>query len=126
LFFKSILIEKDFGLFFNNFSSRCVVFLEDIDSAGLIRNNKLKTDTTDIESIKTDVATEIAKIFEINVKNKNKTQRISLSGLLNIIDGVASHEGRVLVIITNYPEKFDKAFIRPGRIDVKVGFTLAS
>ena len=27
---------------------------------------------------------------------------------------------RMLVITTNYPEKLDKALIRPGRIDMKV------
>jgi chaperone BCS1 len=120
------LTEEDLGLLFNNLPSRCVVLLEDIDSAGLIRSNESKADAADTEPIKTDVATEIAKAFETNAKNKNKTQGISLSGLLNTIDGVASHEGRVLVMTTNYPEKLDKALIRPGRIDVKVGFTLAS
>jgi chaperone BCS1 len=122
---ESIFIEEDLSLLFNNLPSRCVVLLEDIDSAGLIRYNESKTDTADTEPIKTDVATEIAKALEINAKNKNKTQGISLSGLLNTIDGVASHEGRVLVITTNYPEKLDEALIRPGRIDVKVGFIFA-
>lgn len=51
---------------------------------------------------------------------------ISLSGLLNAIDGVASHEGRVLVMTTNKPEALDEALIRPGRVDLQVCFTNAT
>ncbi len=64
---------------------------------------------------------------------RNQTQRkrsskkgISLSGLLNAIDGVASHEGRVLIMTTNKPESLDEALVRPGRVDVQVGFAHAS
>lgn len=42
---------------------------------------------------------------------------VTLSGLLNGIDGVASREGRVLFITTNTPDALDPALIRPGRID---------
>ncbi|OWA54290.1 putative Mitochondrial chaperone BCS1 [Hypsibius exemplaris] len=44
---------------------------------------------------------------------------LSFNGLLNAIDGVASAEGRILFITTNYVEKLDSALIRPGRVDVK-------
>jgi chaperone BCS1 len=57
--------------------------------------------------------------------NKEPDAGISLSGLLNAIDGVASHEGRVLIMTTNHPEKLDAALVRPGRVDRKVGFRLA-
>ena len=43
-----------------------------------------------------------------------------------VVDGVASHEGRVLVMTTNFPDKLDEALIRPGRIDMKVAFTNAT
>ncbi|KAI4635931.1 hypothetical protein J4E83_000885 [Alternaria metachromatica] len=51
---------------------------------------------------------------------------ISLSGLLNVIDGAASHEGHVLIMTTNTPEKLDDALTRPGRVDMQIGFTLAT
>lgn len=57
--------------------------------------------------------------------NNQLNTGISLSGLLNAIDGVASHEGRVLIMTTNHPEKLDAALVRPGRVDRKIGFTLA-
>ena len=49
--------------------------------------------------------------------------QITLSFLLNLLDGVLETPGRILMITTNYPEKLDRALIRPGRIDVKVHFT---
>jgi chaperone BCS1 len=53
-------------------------------------------------------------------------ENISLSGLLNAIDGVASHEGRILIMTTNKPESLDEALIRPGRVDLQVAFTNAT
>ncbi|KAL4980922.1 BCS1 N terminal-domain-containing protein [Aspergillus desertorum] len=47
---------------------------------------------------------------------------VSLSGLLNVVDGVAACEGRILVVTTNHPEKLDPALVRPGRIDMSVAF----
>merc|ERR1711936_395795 len=49
-------------------------------------------------------------------------QKLTLANLLEVLDGVMEMEGRMLVITTNYPEKLDKALIRPGRIDMKVHF----
>lgn len=51
---------------------------------------------------------------------------VSFSGLLNAIDGVASQEGRLFFMTTNYPEKLDSALVRPGRCDVKVELKRAS
>ncbi|KAF2864412.1 hypothetical protein K470DRAFT_254068 [Piedraia hortae CBS 480.64] len=51
---------------------------------------------------------------------------VSLSGLLNAIDGVASHEGRVLIMTTNYPDRLDTALTRPGRVDLTIKFTHAN
>ena len=45
--------------------------------------------------------------------------RLTLSGLLNALDGVASTEGRIVVMTTNYIDRLDPALIRPGRVDIK-------
>lgn len=50
---------------------------------------------------------------------------VSFSGLLNAIDGVASHEGRILIMTTNHRERLDSALIRPGRVDVQIEFGYA-
>lgn len=46
--------------------------------------------------------------------------RVTLSGILNVLDGVASAEERILFMTTNYPERLDSALTRPGRVDMKV------
>lgn len=51
---------------------------------------------------------------------KTEPQPVSLSALLNAIDGVFSRDGRVLIMTTNHPEKIDPALIRPGRADRKI------
>lgn len=51
---------------------------------------------------------------------------ITLSYLLNLLDGVLETPGRILVMTTNYPEKLDKALIRPGRIDLNIHFGKAT
>jgi len=43
---------------------------------------------------------------------------VTLSGLLNTLDGVAAGEERLLFMTTNYPERLDPALVRPGRVDM--------
>jgi mitochondrial chaperone BCS1 len=117
-------------MLFNSLPRRCVVLLEDIDSAGVkrrddeapTRGGKHGRGSGDNELVK-----DLTKAIRAANKDKNKDmQGISLSGLLNAIDGVASYEGRVLIMTTNLPEKFDDALIRPGRVDMKIEFRLVS
>ena len=51
-----------------------------------------------------------------------KRNMITLSGLLNAIDGNASQEGRLLIMTSNNPDVLDHALTRPGRVDKKVYF----
>jgi hypothetical protein len=55
----------------------------------------------------------------------DKMSKLSYSGLLNAIDGVAAGEGRLLFATTNHIEKLDPALIRPGRIDKKLELSYA-
>merc|ERR1712178_292124 len=45
---------------------------------------------------------------------------LSLSGLLNVLDGVVDSPGRILVMTSNHPDKLDPALIRPGRINKRI------
>jgi hypothetical protein len=47
---------------------------------------------------------------------------IDLSFLLNLLDGTLEASGRILCVSSNFPERIDKALIRPGRIDMIVHF----
>ncbi|KAK0185542.1 P-loop containing nucleoside triphosphate hydrolase protein [Armillaria mellea] len=51
---------------------------------------------------------------------------VTLSGLLNIIDGVGSEEGKLFFATTNYIDRLDAALLRPGRIDRKVPYSLVT
>lgn len=75
------------------------ILLEDIDAAFVSRETSEKSDST------TDTSPSI-----------------TLSGLLNAIDGVASSEERIIFMTTNYKDRLDSALIRPGRIDFEAYF----
>jgi hypothetical protein len=53
---------------------------------------------------------------------KNNSEKLTLGFLLNLLDGVLEVPDRILVMTTNYPEKLDRALIRPGRIDLILDF----
>ena len=50
----------------------------------------------------------------------NSQVKLSFSGFLNALDGVATQEGTVLFMTTNHKEQLDPALIRAGRIDQQV------
>jgi chaperone BCS1 len=51
---------------------------------------------------------------------------VTLSGLLNVLDGVGSEEGKLFFATTNYIDHLDPALMRPGRIDMKIQYHLAN
>ena len=53
-------------------------------------------------------------------KRETSEETVTLSGLLNALDGVVATEGRIMFMTTNYREKLDPALIRPGRCDVEI------
>lgn len=54
------------------------------------------------------------------------SKSVTLSGLLNVIDGVNATEGRLIIMTTNHPEKLDPALYRAGRIERKFDISYAS
>ncbi|CAG8647507.1 BCS1 N terminal-domain-containing protein [Gigaspora rosea] len=51
---------------------------------------------------------------------------VTLSGLLNALDGVAASEERIIFMTTNYVDRLQPALIRPGRVDFKELLDVAS
>jgi chaperone BCS1 len=49
-------------------------------------------------------------------------ETFDLSFLLNLLDGTLEASGRILIVTTNFPERLDRALIRPGRIDMILPF----
>ncbi|OJD13209.1 hypothetical protein AJ78_06327 [Emergomyces pasteurianus Ep9510] len=86
---------------------------KDIDAASTAR-------TEDSETTKnTDQAA-------VDPSQKSKSQRnVSLSALLNALNGVSSQKGRLLIMTTNHIERLNDALIRPDRVNRQVLFQLA-
>ncbi|KAH9986687.1 P-loop containing nucleoside triphosphate hydrolase protein [Russula compacta] len=97
-----------------NVPSRCILLLEDLDAAF----------TRGINRDSTSTGTPTAPTKATAETNDGST--LSLSGLLNSLDGVAAAEGRLLFATTNHIERLDPALSRPGRMDVWVNFTNAT
>ena len=89
---------------------KCIALMEDIDAAF---HHSLNRDSE--QSEKKTIG-----------YNKEEGSKVTLSGLLNALDGVGAQEGRLLFATTNRYETLDPALRRPGRMDVHVEFKLAS
>ncbi|KAI1752007.1 P-loop containing nucleoside triphosphate hydrolase protein [Xylaria castorea] len=91
LHIPSISSDNDIRALFKGLPTQCFVVLEDIDAVGL-RDSKYS----------------------------GRRPKCTLSGILNALDGIGSHEGRIVLMTTNFIDKLDPALIRPGRIDKRV------
>lgn len=51
---------------------------------------------------------------------------LTLSKVLNVLDGVPERTGQIVVMSANHPERLDPALLRPGRMDKVIRFSRAS
>nr|CAD1840340.1 unnamed protein product [Ananas comosus var. bracteatus] len=98
-------------------TSKSVIVIEDIDcSLDLTgkRSKHGKKDSAEVESEDKKNAPSPPEKDE-----KEEDSKVTLSGLLNFIDGLWSACGgeRIIVFTTNHVEKIDPALIRRGRMD---------
>ena len=107
----SAINEATLKNLFAKLPSRCVILLEDIDAVSSNRDTGLDSRQIVIGSP--------------SHERKPTSGKVSLSTLLNVIDGVGSQEGRILIMTTNHITRLDEALIRPGRVDKKVELGLA-
>ncbi|RYP33085.1 hypothetical protein DL767_004870 [Monosporascus sp. MG133] len=80
------------ALLFSRLGPHRIVLLEDIDAVGMKRDRSA-------------------------AEKHGKGTSCTLSGLLNVVDGVAFQEDRIMIMTVNEPEGLDEALIRRGRID---------
>lgn len=144
------LTDETLTMLFVGLPRKCIVLLEDIDCAGVQRGNSHMDDESEWESSDEEVQSDDdsrsggtkAKSLKSSKEKKRSSKSdvnssfsaqqhkqprmsVSFSGLLNAIDGVASHEGRILIMTTNHRERLDPALIRPGRVDMQIEFGYA-
>ncbi|KAK6125683.1 hypothetical protein DH2020_040575 [Rehmannia glutinosa] len=101
-------------------SSKSIVVIEDIDcSLDLTGQREKKKDNKEEENDKKKDDEKDAVKEKMKKMEENKTSQVTLSGLLNFIDGLwsACAGERIIVFTTNYVEKLDPALIRRGRMD---------
>jgi chaperone BCS1 len=99
------LTDAELLMLFQNLPQHCIVLLEDVDASGIGQNRSELEETPDGESTSTE-----------------KSSSLTLSGLLDGMDGVTSSEGRILIMTTNHLNVLDDALLRPGRVDRRFRF----
>jgi chaperone BCS1 len=83
--------EENLGTLFAELPTQCVVLLEDIDTAGLTHTRQAPKQDEEVAKPKNPEAPGTTTTEPANPPT-NRGGRISLSALLNIIDGVAATE----------------------------------
>ncbi|EIW69398.1 hypothetical protein TREMEDRAFT_73837 [Tremella mesenterica DSM 1558] len=97
---------------------RSIILIEDIDRAFAPPKGHellLLEEEIEIEHHKRKSSSSRSTVPE-------KPPQVTMSGLLNAIDGVSSQEGCILIASTNHPDQLDQALSRAGRFDVRVPF----
>lgn len=107
-------------------TSKSIIVIEDIDcSLDLTGQRKKKAEIgsdDDGEKVNAEAGRKEAK------EESGSSSKVTLSGLLNFIDGIWSACGgeRLIVFTTNYVEKLDPALIRRGRMDKHIELSYCS
>jgi SpoVK/Ycf46/Vps4 family AAA+-type ATPase len=90
--------------------------IEDIDAMGdtVLRREWKKPQSTEPKKVTGDPF--------LDRETESDKEVLDLSFLLNLLDGTLEANGRILIITTNFPERIDRALIRPGRVDMIINF----
>jgi ATPase family associated with various cellular activities (AAA) len=102
-----------------------IYVMEDVDCLTNILNQRMGSGGNNTDDTMTEEDLKNIKVLGkerwLQLKNLNN-DTITLSDILNIIDGVLETPGRILILTSNYPDKLDTALLRPGRIDFILNF----
>lgn len=103
---------------FNIPCDKRIYVIEDIDClSDVVLDREFKTKKEPIK-----IKNGISEGEGISSINEDSDEKLNLSFLLNLFDGVLETPGRILIMSSNYPERIDKALIRPGRVDINICF----
>jgi Cdc6-like AAA superfamily ATPase len=104
-----------------------IIVIEDVDcltDVVLERGSGIDTKTQkDIEPDTNANNNAFLQQFSMGaIGDTGDNEKLTLSTVLNILDGVLEQPGRIIIMTSNHPDKLDRALLRPGRIDVIVRF----
>ncbi|KAK1405049.1 AAA-ATPase ASD, mitochondrial [Heracleum sosnowskyi] len=108
-----------------NTSGKSIIVIEDIDcSLNLTGQRKIEKNIVESE----DEKVEFIRAVQNGRTGSTDGTKVTLSGLLNFIDGLWSACGgeRIFVFTTNYLEKLDPALVRRGRMDKHIKMSFCS
>ena len=121
---------------FEDIDCQCDIILDrasdTVEQLLIKKNEELRKQIEELKIMVNDKANQTKVIgnnqnkhSEEDRKADNSSQKITLSFILNLFDGILETPGRITIMTTNFVDKLDKAFTRPGRIDVigKFGFS---
>ncbi|CAO3634673.1 unnamed protein product [Cunninghamella echinulata] len=89
-----------------------ILLIEDIDHCQGFKASKSGTQSGESEK-------------DSNNSNSLGQDRVTMSGLLNAMDGVVAQEGSIVFMTCNDPSDIEPALLRPGRIDMKLELSYA-
>lgn len=98
-----------------------IIVMEDIDAMSNITHQR-KTEQEEKEDRERRRRRRHSKDNHDDDHDEQQKSTLTLSGLLNQIDGIHNNHGMILVMTTNHVDKLDEALIRDGRVDDKVYF----
>lgn len=64
----------------------------------------------------------LEKVIKKDDESEDCSGKIPIGEVLELLDGIVETSGRIMIFITNHPEKMDPAMVRPGRIDENIEF----
>jgi mitochondrial chaperone BCS1 len=100
--------DRTLTMAINNVPPNSIVLFEDIDC---MKSGKARTNPSGAEAKPGTSSDDKEEIPGLGV---------TLSGLLNVIDGFSAPENVLFVMTSNVIENLDQALLRPGRIDYKL------
>lgn len=106
-----------------------ILLLEDVD---LLHAATLKRDGPGVdhaaeqhEELLSSVARSLRDDQDRDTGRRKRGGKLSLSGLLNALDGPTATTGRLLFMTTNAKHRLDPALLRSGRVDYEIEFRAA-
>lgn len=104
-------------------SNKKIIVLEDIDCMNdIVKKRSNVIEKVNKRNIKNKDIFYQRMLKNIDDKDDYMDDNLTLSYILNLIDGVLEQPGRILIITSNFPDNIDDALIRPGRIDMEIDF----
>lgn len=104
--------DEELSEAFDSVPMHGILLIEDVDAVGAMRPRTEAGRSVGIPS---------RRINPVLITHMDDGQtKITLSGLLNVLDGALSPDGRVIIMTTNHPERLDPALLRPGRVDYRL------